>query len=185
MEENILSLRKPDKDYFLPVLRLDLILTVNSLTKINQLEEKNDISINDLSGFIKLIDKIFEERKGKIFGLKIGTAYFRDILFENTSYHQAENSFQKILKLKKHGDFFEDCAALSEIKHFQDFMHHYCISKAIDYDLPVQIHTGILEGNIGDIRGSDPVYLTSLLLKYKQARFDIFHAGYPYSDKLQ
>ena len=42
MEENILNMRKPDKDYFLPVLRLDLILTVNSLEKLDQLEEKID-----------------------------------------------------------------------------------------------------------------------------------------------
>jgi hypothetical protein len=34
-----------------------------------------------------------------------------------------------------------------ETKMLEDFMFHWIIRKSIEYDLPVQIHTGYLAGN--------------------------------------
>lgn len=183
MRKNGIMINEPDKDYFLPVLRLDHILELNLPEKLIQIEEENDISIYGFSDFIDLIDKIFEERKGKIYALKIGAAYSRNLFFEDVSYNDAEKSFLKILKLYKHGSH-QDGIPLPEIKLFQDFSYHYCIRKATRLGLPVQIHSGLLEGNDNDIRNSNPTDLTKLLLKYKNTKFDIFHIGYPYTHEL-
>ena len=78
----------------------------------------------------------------------------------------------------------KDFLSKDELKPLQDFLVHYIIQKANNYDLPVQIHSGLLDGNIGNIAGTNPVYLVNLLMKYPKCRFDIFHAGYPYADIL-
>jgi len=178
-----IEMREPDEDYFLPVMRFDDIFELNSAEKIAKLEQEKDINIHSLSDFIDLIDKTFEERKNKIYAFKIGIAYNRSIFFEDVVYADAEKSFLKVLKLDKF-DSYQDSIPLLEIKPFQDYMYHYCIRKAIKYGLPIQIHTGILEGNYNDLRNSNPLYLTKLLLKYREAKFDIFHIGYPFTDEL-
>jgi predicted TIM-barrel fold metal-dependent hydrolase len=44
----------------------------------------------------------------------------------------------------------------------------------------VQIHTGLQEGNENIITNSDPTHLINLFVEYREARFDLFHGGYPY-----
>ena len=172
-----------DYEYFLPVLRLDEIFQISSKDHISKLEKASDTNISDFKDFINLIDKVFEIRKDNIHALKIGTAYTRDLLFDDVSYGEAEISFLKILRLNCYNQFSYGIS-MEEMRPFQDFMHHYLIKKAIEYSLPIQIHTGLLEGNGNDIRNSNPTHLTKLVLKYKNAKFDIFHIGYPYFHEL-
>jgi len=177
------TVTEPDQDFFLPVMRLDLLLEINSKKSIIEIEKRHNFSINSFSDFVRLIDVFFERRQGRIFGFKIGSAYHRELFFEDTTAGEAEKSFSKIMKLN---DYFlhTDHISSIEIKPFQDYIYHYCIKKAIDYNLPIQIHTGLLEGNSNDIRSSNPVDLTNLLLKYRSAKFDLFHLGYPFTDEL-
>ena len=63
----------------------------------------------------------------------------------------------------------------------QDYMMHQVIRAAIDAGLPVQIHTGLQEGNENIITNSDPTHLINLIIEYREARFDLFHGGYPYT----
>lgn len=183
LEQHDITKTEPDAPYFLPVFRPDLLFDISSVEKLEKLEQKYDHSIYSMADFINLVESIFEQRRGKLFGLKIGTAYFRNIDFEDTTFYEAEKSLLKALNLNNYDGFAQGLNA-SEIKPFQDYMFHYCIRKAIDLNIPIQIHTGLLESNLNDIRNSDPVYLSPVISKYGRARFDIFHAGYPYTDKL-
>jgi len=61
---------------------------------------------------------------------------------------------------------------------------HQVIRSVIDEKIPLQIHTGFQSGNGNHIRNSDPTLLTNLFLTYPEARFDIFHAGYPFSSEV-
>ncbi len=178
-----ISQTEPDDDFFLPVFRPDFLFDLNSIEKLNFIEKTYDQQIYDLQDFIDLIDRIFEQRKDNLYGLKIGCAYFRNILFEDVGRAKAEQSLLQLLNL----DWFtahSDSLPQKHIKPFQDYMYHYCIKKAISLDLPIQIHTGLLESNLNDIRNSDPAHLTGIISKYRKARFDLFHSGYPYTDKL-
>ena len=49
--------------------------------------------------------------------------------------------------------------------------------------LVFQIHTGV-QTNWGNIPDSDPLLLIPLLKAFPDVRFDLFHAGYPYSRML-
>ena len=51
-------------------------------------------------------------------------------------------------------------------------------------NLPIQIHTGSFEGNENILSNSNPELLTNLFMEYKEARFDIFHGGWPYTGEL-
>ena len=60
-------------------------------------------------------------------------------------------------------------------------MFHWIIQKSIEYDLPIQIHTGYLAGNGNNLENGKPVKMNNLFLKYPEARFVLFHGGYPWT----
>jgi predicted TIM-barrel fold metal-dependent hydrolase len=68
-----------------------------------------------------------------------------------------------------------------EAKKIEDFMFHWIIQKAIEYDLPVQIHTGYLAGNGNILDNGQPVKLNNLFLQYPKAKFSLFHGGFPWT----
>lgn len=172
-----------NNDIFLPVLRLDKLFELNAVAKIDNIQEKYDISLFGLKEFLRLIDNIFDSVKDNIFAFKIGAAYSRPIYFEDSTFFEAEKDFRKILNLNNH-DHHKDGLPLQEIKVFQDYVYNYCIEKSYYLNIPVQIHTGLLEGNYNNLNNSNPLLLTNLLLKYKKINFDIFHMGYPYFHEI-
>ena len=184
--KGIIKQIEPDKDYFLPILRADELIMINSKRDLEKIEKQENISIYSFHDYIDYTDSVFEKRP-KIYGVKIGIAYGRDIKFLDVSKQQAEESFGKLLNIKKYGwhrTREKDNISIEELRDFQDYMYHYCIKKAIQYDLPAQIHTGIHAGVENDIRNSNPTLLTDVILKYKKAKFDLFHTGYPFADEL-
>jgi predicted TIM-barrel fold metal-dependent hydrolase len=60
-------------------------------------------------------------------------------------------------------------------------MFHWIIRRSVDYDLPIQIHTGYLAGNGNWLENGKPVKLNNLFLKYPEAKFVLFHGGYPWT----
>ncbi|OQA21750.1 MAG: Uronate isomerase [Actinobacteria bacterium ADurb.Bin346] len=162
------------------------IICICCMEDIFRLEQKYSVSIYSLKDYLSLIDRVFEESADTGYKvLKIVIAYFRTINFEETSLYDAEIVFSRIFKLKDYG-FFErvDFLSKDELKPLQDFLVHYIIQKAIAREWPVQIHTGLLNGNRGDVSNTNPCFLNNLFLKYRNCRFDIFHAGFPYSQEL-
>ena len=61
---------------------------------------------------------------------------------------------------------------------------HQVIRRAIEHHLPIQIHTGLQEGNGNLVANANPLHLVNLLIEYPEARFDLFHAGYPYQSQM-
>jgi predicted TIM-barrel fold metal-dependent hydrolase len=59
-------------------------------------------------------------------------------------------------------------------------MFHQIIQAAVERDMPIQIHTGLQEGNENLLANSNPLLLANLCLEYREAKFDLFHGGYPY-----
>ena len=57
---------------------------------------------------------------------------------------------------------------------------HQVIRAAIENELPIQLHTGLQEGNENIITNSNPAHLINLFIEYREAKFDLFHGGYPY-----
>lgn len=183
----LLGQPEPDYDYFLPILSVDKHIMINSKSELEKIEKASDIAIYSFTDYLKYIDTVFEKRLDGIYGIKIGIAYGRDINFKDVSGYDAEKAFEKLLNLKKydwHRWDDRDNVSIEDLRPFQDYCFHYFIKKAVAEDLPVQIHTGILAGTDSDISNANPTKLVDLILKYRKARFDLFHTGYPYSDEL-
>jgi len=60
----------------------------------------------------------------------------------------------------------------------------HLIGLATDHGLPIQVHTGLQEGNANYLEHSKPTLLTNLFTEFPRARFDIFHAGYPFTGEV-
>lgn len=176
-------LKRPDS---IAVKNFEDIISVCCMEDISRFEEIYNTNIYRLRDYLDMIDMIFEESKSAGYKvLKIVTAYFRIIRFDEVTFGQADNIFSKLFTLKDYG-FFErvDFLSKDELKPLQDYLIHYIIQKAIKLNWPVQIHTGILNGNRNDVSNTNPCFLNNLFMKYKTCKFDIFHAGFPYTNEL-
>ncbi len=109
--------------------------------------------------------------------LKCSLAYHRSLRFDKVAYADAERAFN---------EFFADCnlpdwrPPRKAAQALCDWMMHFTCRVADDHNLVYQIHTGLQEGNGNVIYDSNPTLLTNLFLEYRNARFDLFHMGYPY-----
>ncbi|MCL5108269.1 MAG: amidohydrolase family protein [Chloroflexi bacterium] len=114
-------------------------------------------------------------------------AYRRPINYELVSRHEAEQIFNRL------PNYLDELRARvypgvglgwAEAKPLQDYLVHQFIRAGIDNHLPIQIHTGLQEGDGNLLVHSNPLYLANLLCEYPEARFDIFHAGYPWTSEV-
>ncbi|MCW4032077.1 MAG: amidohydrolase family protein [Candidatus Bathyarchaeota archaeon] len=180
-----------DRSLFAPVHRFQDFLGIMERTDLDSLSRRLNYSIHSLEDLVKVFRTEFENLSSKIYAVKIWLAYRRSMFFEKTTYAEAEKTFNEIYKQDsfKRIDVsgtrltFPEGISFKEAKPLQDFMVHEMIKLAIKHKLPLQIHTGIHEGNENIINNSNPTNLTNLFLEYKEAKFDIFHAGYPFLEE--
>ena len=170
-----------DRQFFRSTVRLDDFITVSSEAEVDALAGAGG------GGAIHTLDDLLDacERKlarafdtGKVVCIKSGLAYMRPIRYEKASRADAERLFNAV-RLRRPSD-----AAPLETRELQDFMMHHVCRLADARGLTFQIHTGLQEGNGNYIYHSDPTLLTNLFIEYANVKFDVFHIGYPYQQKL-
>jgi hypothetical protein len=129
------------------------------------------INAEKLDDYIDLVDSVLAifKKEGAV-TLKNVLAYSRSIDFEDVDYETASNIYNK-----------KGVCDKLEKKHLQDFVFHHIIQQSIKMDLPIQIHTGYLAGNSGWLDNGHPMKLLNLFIKYPEARFILFHGGYPWT----
>ena len=168
-----------DRDFFAPVVNFEEFLTPRSIGEIEALARKTDLPIHSLEDLESSFESEFERcLAGGMVAAKIGLAYSRPLRFEKVSRRFAEDLFSKLYRGLGHG------LSWKEARPLQDYLVHYLIKMCIKNDLPIQIHTGMQEGNGNIVSNSDPTLLTNLFLEYREAKFDIFHGSYPYCSQL-
>ena len=152
------------------------IFMLSSSSQIRDLEIKYKKSFQKLSELDSFLDdyaqKVYDT--GNLIAFKTAVAYNRYLNFEDVTYAEAGEVYSKILKDEE-----------IDTKPLSDYLVHKFFQRAERLNLPVQIHTGLQAGTgYGDIRGTNPALLIPVFNKYKNVRFDIFHAGWPYSEEL-
>jgi hypothetical protein len=152
------SSNKPEKD--------------SELNSIYKEADEEGFEINNLDDYLKFCDHLFKKNiEAKAVCLKNSMAYGRTIYYEDVPYEEARALYDKpSSKLTR-----------TEAKKIEDFMFHWIIQKSIEYDLPVQIHTGYLAGNGNILDNGQPIKLNNLFLKYRKAKFIMFHGGFPWT----
>lgn len=165
----------PDRDFFTPVLRIDDFVESHTLSQRTRIQDKYGTKAHTLDGYLDILDTAFQELldAGGV-AVKCGLAYRRIIHYAKVPKLEAERVFSQ------RSDDIES----SEAKAFQDFMMHEVLRRCAEYELPIQIHTGIQAGNGNWLANSNPLHLTNLLLEYGDVRFDLFHGSYPFTGEL-
>ncbi len=182
-----------DREFFAPVIRLEDFVLIRSMDDVKRLSETQSTSIHSLKDLETAMQLAIERLRDKIVGLKIALAYNRSLFFERVTFNDAEKVFNKILSSRTFctvGDLTlgtfqrNDQLSIEEGKDLQDYMVHRILQLASKYSLPVQIHTGLQEGNLNLISNSNPELLANLFMEYYDVVFDIFHGAYPYTKQL-
>lgn len=147
-------------------LRIDLL---------NRIFREWGVSPENLEDYLDMIDHAFKRTMvaGGV-SVKLICAYERSLNIEAVTREEAENVF----------NMSEDEISPLEAKKFEDYIARIIVEKAIEYNFPVQIHTGMLAGNGNLLNNANPLHLNNLFLEYPEAYFDIFHAGIPFTDEL-
>lgn len=138
-------------------------------TLVDKGNVKQTLTLDD---YLRSCDELFRQNAGKkAVCIKNAMAYSRTLFYEDVPMEEASLIYSK------------EMLSAEESRKIEDFMFHYIIKKAIEYNWPVQIHTGYLAGNGGVLENGHPMKLNNLFLQYPQAKFVLFHGGFPWTEE--
>ncbi|MFQ6095241.1 MAG: amidohydrolase family protein [Candidatus Bathyarchaeia archaeon] len=185
-------LEELDRDFFAPVIRFDDFVMARERMDFEALGRRCGRPIHSFSSFIQALEMEFNKVSNMIVGVKIGLAYLRSLRFDKVSQNEAEEVFTNIYKqetfkkiqVNERRYTVPEGVSLREAKPLEDFMVHKVIQLAAEKGLPIQVHTGIQEGNENILTNSDPTLLINLFREYREVKFDIFHGSYPFTGEL-
>lgn len=177
-----------DKSLFSPVMKFDDFININSAKILNKFEKEDNFSIHSFKDYEELFENRFKYflNNGAI-GIKIAISYFRTLNIEKFSRSDAEKSFNKLLNTRIDRimiDHEHEAISATEIKPFQDYILYKLIDLAEEFKLPVQIHTGFLEGSGNYVNNSNPELLIPIFMEFEKVNFDIFHLSWPYTSNI-
>ena len=147
------------------------------------LELKTDLAIHSLDDLLKAIDIALDQAVAAgVVGLKVRLAYRRVLQFEKVVKADAERVLNMLnyYPRRTYNRPVQPPVSWSDAKPLQDYLMHHVIRRAIDHNLPIQVHTGLQDGNGNFLVNSNPLHLVNVFIEYPEARFTLFHAGYPY-----
>jgi len=166
-----------DREIFRPIFRIDPFLIgcnrrmqshdgVSPYSYADKLKFKIQ-TFDDYLDFIAFaVEK--NKREGSV-GVKCATAYERSLDFQSVEKTEAKRVF----------GLSENRLSGKAKKLFGDYIMHFIVERAIQHNLPIQIHTGLAR-----LEGSNPMNLTSLISRYPEAKFVLFHGGYPWTSQI-
>jgi uncharacterized protein len=170
-----------DPDFFRHVVRFDNFINVYTIAEIKRLCLNFEISEPTLENFCVALKKTFEKAMvPAVIGVKSGLAYNRILKYDNITKEEAEHVFVKL----KNWDSKKGRPEFKDVKPLQDYMMHRVLDLADEYNMPVQIHTGLHAGNGNYINNSNPTHLTNLFFEYPEVNFCLFHSAYPFGGQL-
>jgi len=190
--DKVAALKEIDRNFFAPVIRFDDFVMARERIDFEALERRCGRRIHSFSDLVHALENEFNKVSSMVVGVKIGLAYLRSLHFEKVSQKEAEEVFVNVynqqffkhIRVDEKEYLTPEGLSLKECKPLQDFMVHKIIQLAAEKGLPIQIHTGIQEGNENILTNSDPTLLINLFMEYKEVKFDIFHGSYPYTGEL-
>jgi len=165
-----------EPEYFTAVLRMEPALQLHSKGTRESLEKHLDRSFDSLKSIKQGLADLTQEYKDRgSVGIKLAHAYGRTLASDNVPEDVAANIFAKALG--------GGSLSGSEVKQLQDHIIFFLAGMAGEMDQVFQIHTGV-QTTWGVIPNSNPILLLPLIHANKSTRFDLFHAGYPYSREI-
>jgi len=167
-------------DPFVFTFKISPLIWVNHHSAVRAWADKVDKRVHTLADWLEVTEALLDrclKPGGRVVAIKIGEAYTRPLFFDKVTYAAAEADFNHMY----HTDHSPDWRpAIETGRAYQDYFMHFVCRYADRRGLPIQVHTGIQEGNGNNICDSNPTLMTNLFLEYRNAKFDLFHMSYPY-----
>ncbi|MCD6361929.1 MAG: amidohydrolase family protein, partial [Armatimonadetes bacterium] len=165
-----------EPQYFTAILRMEPALGLWRDDVRKSLERHLDVAITDLWSCRDALGRLVEEYRARgAVGIKLAHAYSRTLLSEPVSTVAAGNILDKALQ--------GESLTREEIKQFEDHVIFFLAGLCTDMNLIFDIHTGV-QGNWGHVPDSNPLHLLPLIHAHRGTRFNLYHAGYPYSREI-
>jgi hypothetical protein len=163
-----------DRSLFLPSLKFDYLLGGGSPAGRRRIQQIDGADISGFDDYLQFLDQKLTEFKARgAVALKTVTPYYRSLDYAVVAADDARRAYAAVEE-----------PTPAQRKAVEDFAFHAVVRKAVELDLPIQIHTGILAWNSTFLPHCDPTLLNAIFLQYPKCRFVLFHGGYPYSDEL-
>jgi hypothetical protein len=146
-----------------------------SRDSVRAFEAGANVSIHSLAELDRALDDYAARliAGGRVAAFKVAVAYGRDLSFAPVDASTAAPLFQGVLR-----------GGPVDARPLSDYLFHRLLARARQFARPVQIHTGYLAGTWGDLRNGDPRPLVPVFRQYRDVRFDLFHAAWPWTSFL-
>jgi len=168
-----------DRSICHPVARYDEFIGARSRRELEGIGRRWGVAVHSLDDLCAALAVAFDRNTSQgVCGVKTGLAYSRILRYDKRTREEAERVFVRCYDAQGEGVSWQDA------KPLQDFVMHQVVREAVTRDLTIQVHTGLQEGTGNIITNSNPTHLVNLFLEYPEARFDLFHGGYPYGGEL-
>jgi hypothetical protein len=174
--------------------RDDDLLAVRSRADILEREKSWKRSIHSVSDLVAGMNEAISSclATGKVTCFKIGLPYQRSLVFTEPSLHQAEVAFSRMMNVTAgstldpgpgSGVAQQSRVSAEELRPLQDYLTHQYVRRAEEENVGVQVHTGYLAGNSNALNNIRVMDMVPFIMRYPRARFDLFHAGWPYTEE--
>jgi len=174
--------------------RDDGLFTIRSRVDIAEREGRWGRSIHSVGNIVDGLNESITAclATGKVTSFKLGLPYQRSLAFAEPTLHEAETAFGRMMNLTvgtTHDIGVEPayrriprCSA-EELRPLQDYLVHRYARRIEAEGLGLQVHTGYLAGNNGVLNNIRTMEMVPFMLRYPRLRFDLFHAGWPYTEE--
>ncbi len=175
------SLESPFSESRQPLLLMQDIsfLGMHIGPDIDPYAEKAGIAVHDLQDWHRVIDWWFQTYGPYAVAVKSQAAYSRNIDYEDVPAEKVQAIFKSKLS--------RDPLDAADRKRLEDHLFWYCVRKAVEYELPVKIHTGYYAGS-GTMPlsrvGQNAAAASDLCRVAPDARFVFMHIDYPYYEPM-
>lgn len=168
-----------DSRYFRPVFNISALVSVIS-------QRERMLTSTGRNPFTMLLDRGEDPRalQSYLNSAEILLSEFSAagaVAVKNTLAYSRGLDFSRVSRERADLLFRRDTLSEGEVKELQDFLVHWLIERSTSAGLPMQIHTGYLASNRGRLDGTNPMLLNPLLTAHPEARFVLFHGGYPWT----
>ena len=147
--------------------------------KVEQMVSPLNKPVETIDEYINACEEIF--RAFKNYGavsFKDQSAYVRSLDYGIPSYARARDIFDWLID-NPNQELSQDEAII-----LSDYLFSEFLNTAKELQLPVQIHTGLLDRMYGDIRGTNAAHLIPIIDAHRETQFDLLHASWPYSGEI-
>ncbi len=165
-----------EPEYFTAILRMEPALELYRPEPRQQLEGFLGREIRCVRELREALAELVQRYRARgAVGIKLAHAYRRTLQSEPVPEVAAALIFDRALRGEK--------LPWSDAKRLEDYIIFFLCGLCTDLNLIFDLHTGV-QGNGCWIPDSNPLLLLSLIRDFPRTRFNLYHAGYPWSREI-